>query len=368
MSVAGQDGTTKGTSVRRRARPSGTTGPVTSPLVRVATVPAQHPYLDSALPPDVQRVDVPGVRDAPWAPSPLLDADVLAARADKFDLLHLHFGFDHLSTDELRRWTGALVALDVPLVLTVHDLRNPHHDSPAQHDEHLRVLLSAAAQVLTLTDGAAREIAARWGRSATVVPHPAVLDRTGTSTHGLVGVHLKSLRRNVIEPDRVVAAVLGGVRFGGGTLRVDVHPDTVDDPALAGTRALAAGGELELREHERFTDDELADYLQSLHASVLAQRFGTHSGWLEACRDVGTAVVAPSCGYYGEQWSQVHVYTHDEQHGLDAGSLTAAVHAALDIPPPPPVDPAFRARQRAEVQRAHTDVYRRALAGRRVLR
>ena len=31
------------------------------------------------------------------------------------------------------------------------------------------------------------------------------------------------------------------------------------------------------------------------------EKFGTHSGLLEACRDLGTAVVAPACGAYGDQ-------------------------------------------------------------------
>ena len=39
----------------------------------------------------------------------------------------------------------------------------------------------------------------------------------------------------------------------------------------------------------------------ALDVSVLPYRFGTHSGWLEACFDLGTAVVAPSCGFYAEQ-------------------------------------------------------------------
>ena len=53
--------------------------------------------------------------------------------------------------------------------------------------------------------------------------------------------------------------------------------------------------------HDYFTDDELWDYLSSLDVSVLPYRFGTHSGWLEACFDLGTIVLAPDCGYYAEQ-------------------------------------------------------------------
>ena len=59
--------------------------------------------------------------------------------------------------------------------------------------------------------------------------------------------------------------------------------------------------------------------------SVLPYRFGTHSGWLEACFDLGTAVIAPSCGFYGQQHPcGVFTYTVD---AFDADSLRAAVHA-----------------------------------------
>jgi len=336
--------------------------------LRLATVPAEHPYLDSALPVTVHRVAVPAPTGVPWAPSALFEPTVLVALADRIDVVHLHFGFDHLSADELRHWTDLLTTLDVPLVFTAHDLRNPHHDNPREHRRHLDVLVPAAAEVLTLTPGAAKEIASRWGRPATVVAHPAVLELVpgpAPTTAGLVGLHLKSLRRNVVEPGRVVAAALRGARAAHGVLQVDVHPEVLARPELAAVHALAAVGDLRLRVHERFTDDELAAYLQSLHVSVLANRFGSHSGWLEACRDAGTAVVAPSCGYYAEQWAEVVGYRNDEQHGLDEQSLTAAVCTALSTPAPAPADPGYRAGQRAHVRRTHDEVYRRALAARR---
>ena len=59
-------------------------------------------------------------------------------------------------------------------VLTVHDLRNPHQHDAAVLERQLAVLVPAADVVLTLTDGAAAEIATRFGRAAEVVPHPAV--------------------------------------------------------------------------------------------------------------------------------------------------------------------------------------------------
>lgn len=331
--------------------------------VRLATVPATHAYVDAVRPGGVLPVVVPvvGPDPDPWAPSQLWEPTVLAALAEDLDLVHVHFGFDHLEPTALRAWTEQLAAAGVPLVLTVHDLRNPHHADRRRHDAHLDVLVPAAAQVLTLTPGAAAEIARRWGVRPVVVPHPAVTaPRAGVQTvPGLVGISLKSLRRNVVQPARVVRATLDGVRSGGGHLQVDVHPDVAERPELALVRALATAGELELQVHDRHTDDELTAHLQRLHVCVLPHRYGTHSGWLEACRDVGTAVVAPSCGYYAEQWADVRTAVHDEERGLQEGSLARAVAEALASSPPPPADRGWRAEQLAALRRTHAEVYDR---------
>ena len=53
---------------------------------------------------------------------------------------------------------AALRRHDKPLVLTVHDLRNPHHDTAQLHDAQLGVLVPAADALITLTPGAAATI------------------------------------------------------------------------------------------------------------------------------------------------------------------------------------------------------------------
>jgi beta-1,4-mannosyltransferase len=112
--------------------------------------------------------------------------------------------------------------------------------------------------------------------------------------------------------------------------------------------------------HDFFTDDELWAYLGSLDASVLPYRHGTHSGWLEACRDLGTSVVAPTCGHYADQ-APVHSFVLEESE-YDEESLVNAVRAAHDRPAPP-VDLEERRRQREAVAAAHRDVYTRLVRG-----
>ena len=137
----------------------------------IASVPSGHVYvrhLDPSdgpsgvirLPDPRPRADVP---DAQWWPPRMLEPGWVDAHADEFDVMHVHFGFDAVSPDDLGRVVASLRHHGQPLVVTVHDLRNPHHLDRTLHDAQLGVLVEGADAVLTLTPGAAAEIAARWG-------------------------------------------------------------------------------------------------------------------------------------------------------------------------------------------------------------
>ncbi|KQT89684.1 hypothetical protein ASG49_16540 [Marmoricola sp. Leaf446] len=307
-----------------------------------------------------------------WWPPVMLSPEWVA-RAD-FDVFHVQFGFDSWEPDRLEAVAQAVHARGARLVHTVHDLRNPHHTDPTLHDAQLRVLLAHADEVLTLTAGAAAEVERRHGRRPTVVPHPHVVELGTMASYAArprpagpfrIGLHVKSLRAS-LAPEVVLPALVEAVADLPDTvLQVNGHRDVLDgdspraDHALAAElRRLDAAGALELHVHDYLTDAELWDYLHRLDASVLPYRFGTHSGWLEACRDLGTAVVAPTCGFFADQ-GPVHSYDLDEER-FDADSLVAAVRAARDAGPVAPVTVAERRAQRAAVAAAHREVYGRA--------
>jgi hypothetical protein len=322
--------------------------------VRVATVPHADDYVAAVLPDGVVHV-------GPDDPVPWLDSGYLTAHADDLDVLHLHSGYGHLDEGALECWTETVRRLGIPLVVTVHQLRDPAQPTRGRHDAHLAALLSTAELVLTLTPGAAEEIAARYGRTAIVLAHPtlALPDPELGAERGLVGVRLGPPSTALPTPGDVVRAALSGAVSGGGRLRVLVaESDAVflDDDV----RELADAGEVELVVHR----GDLAQQLQQLHVAVLPERCGTHSRDLEICRDVGTRVVAPGCGWFADQWSEVVTYGHDEETGLDAVSLTAAVGAALARPMPRPAERAWRAEQQAAVRRVHAEVYAKVAADR----
>ncbi|MGW5575456.1 glycosyltransferase family 1 protein [Nocardia thailandica] len=349
--------------------------------VRVASVPASHVYVRHLSAPDgdgeVTRLPDPPPADGRtvpggWWPPLMLDPGWIRANHRHFDVFHIHFGFDAVSPATLTDIVGELRTLGKPLVYTVHDLRNPHQPDPAGHDEQLDVLIRGADELLTLTPGAAAVIADRWHRQCRVLSHPHVVERDliraprrspGPFT---VGVHVKSLRANM-DPFPVLEVLADTVADLPDTvLRIDLH-DELFEPGNhwyapeVGRRLLDFGRRphVEVHQHPYFTDDELWQYLSSLSVSVLPYRFGTHSGWLEACYDLGTAVIAPSCGFYREQ-RPCHVFTFDEDR-FDPESLARAVLASRETPAARATWPARRA-ERRDLAAAHHALYRQALA------
>jgi hypothetical protein len=354
---------------------------VAAPPLTVASVPSGHVYVRHLAPlvgngairlpdPDPNQPDRPA--GATWWPPVMLDPEW--ARTAEFDVFHLHFGFDACPPEQLDRLTRVLRGRGKPFVFTLHDLRNPHHGDRRLHDAQLDVLVPTADALVTLTPGAAHEIEQRWGRTATVVPHPHVVDLP-TISRALevrprwlrrpfrVGLHLKSLRANM-DPMRILPTLVETVAGLDDTvLQVNCHRDILDadgarrDQELAGwLHAAEAAGSLELAVHDYFSDEDLWAYLSSLDLSVLPYTFGTHSGWLEACRDLQTTVLAPSCGYYADQ-GPILSYTNDGDD-FDADSLRDAVVRARTERPRLGATVEERTEQRRLVARAHEDLYR----------
>lgn len=349
--------------------------------IRVASVPSGHVYvrhLDAPGGGSVERLPDPrpgtNLPAAQWWPPRMLHSAWVREHADEFDLMHIHFGFDAVTPEDLDELVAALRDADKPLVLTVHDLRNPHHPEPGLHEAQQTVLVEAADALITLTRGAAAQVRLRWGRTAGVLPHPHVVEEPILTrprprrTDFVVGIHAKSLRASM-DPLPDVASVLEVLDgLPGARLRVDAHTDIMTPgydkyaPALAEPlRELAAQDRLELQVHDFFSDDELWDYLQGLDLSVLPYRFGTHSGWLEACYDLGTTVAAPDCGFYAEQRPCLSFRTGPDERRR--ASLQEAVRTAYRTRPGWRADPQQRRAERELLDRAHLEVYAQVMSG-----
>ena len=363
-------------------RSTGATEQAPAGELSVASVPASHVYVRHIAPevpgavrrlPDPDPASPDRSAEQTWWPPVMLRPDWI--RTHDPDMFHLQFGFDAWEPEALADVLAAWRSKGVPAVYTVHDLRNPHHEDRTLHDRQLDVLVPGVDAVVTLTAGAADEIRRRWGRDAMVLPHPHVVDFDTMRRLGghrrpgefRVGLHVKSLRRSM-DPLRILPALVRAVRrIPGGVLQVNGHRDVLEpggakyDEALAeALRQAVSGGRVEVHVHDFFSDAALWEYLAALDVSVLPYRFGTHSGWLEACRDLGTTVVAPSCGYFADQ-APVLTYLHDES-SYDERSLEEALDRARYLPGLGATTVDERRVQRAQVAGAHERLYRSLLS------
>lgn len=337
-------------------------------MLTVASVPASHPYVQSVV--DTSRITLlpdPAPLGATlpgqWWPPRLLDPAYLRRHVATFDVLHVHFGFEAISVDALLEVVEILADGGVPLVLTVHDLHNPHFVDRTPHLAQLDVLVPAAAVVVTLTNGAAAEIRRRWARDAVVLPHPHVLpiDAVGAARQArqvpVVAVHGKALRAN-IRPWPILDALLSGA-LPRHRLRLDLDDEAMTIPGSAAKVDRGRRAGVDVRVHRRFSDAELIGYLAEVDVAVLPYVFGTHSGWVEAFYDAGTTVLTPDCGFFTEQHGTLEYgYGPD---GLDEAGLLRTVTTALQALGGPRGEDLDRRdqrrREREDVRNAMVDLY-----------
>lgn len=345
--------------------------------IRVASVPSGHPYVRNLGGSGgmVDRLPDPLGPDGHWWPPRMLEPGWTVEHETEFDLMHVHFGFDGLAPETITAVCDALDRAGKPLVYTAHDLENPHHGEQSLHLAQMGVLMERSAAVATLTPGARDAIVRMSGREATVIPHPHIfpLDELPDERDRdqgaplVVALHYKSLRENMIGPAMLEATVAGVESFGPErvVVRVDIHRDVWDRPRsgppaelVRRLDVLSRSGRIDLRVHDYFDEDEFRRYIGEIDVSVLPYAFGSHSGWLEACRDLGTAVIAPDLGFYSGQGTVFEYRVRDR--APDAESVRRAIGRAarsIESYGLEPLGRRSRQAQRERIGRAHLELY-----------
>jgi len=346
--------------------------------VRIAAVPAAHPYVRAVRPPGhvlLPDPPVPGAPEGQWWPPVVLGSSWLRRHAGSFDVVHLHFGAESSGVDELRETVATLRRLGRPLVHTVHDLVHPHLADQTRHLAQLEVLVAGADELLTLTEAAAEQVDRRYGRRPQVVAHPQIATDAwfaradaarrsrGAAAGPRVGVHLRSLRANV-RPGPWLGPLAAAVAdlCGSTTVLVndDVRSGTAGHDAL---RAATTGTPVDVVVRPRPGDDDLARELTAFDVSVLPYTHGTHSGWLELCWDLGIGVLAPAVGAFADQhrepWA-VQSFAPDRPD-----DVVAALHRLLGAGGAPDAAERLRARRRTAEHNhvVHAAVYAAVLRG-----
>ena len=259
---------------------------------------------------------VPGAPADVWWPPVALTADWLVSHAADYDVLHVHFGLESFSPEQLRDALDAARRVGRPVVYTVHDLDNPQLVDQEPYRALLDVIVPAADHLLTLTASAADEIERRWHRQSQVLAHPTLLDgapvagmpAAATARDGVfrIGIHLRDLRPD-IDAERAVHIAIDAAAMlteAGLAVEVDVLMNERvrdDETATRVTAAIAAHPAVQLRRTPRLSDAQIDFWIGGLDLFVLPYRHGTHSGWVELCYDLGVPVAGTDVGHISAQ-------------------------------------------------------------------
>ncbi len=325
-------------------------------LPRVLSYPPRHDYVDRLHGRAAQLVH----RDQPWPRLPdLYDPAWVAAHTGEWDVAHLHFTWEQHPVEQVAAVLDAHRTAGVPVVWTAHDLRNPHTAGADVDDPYLRLLADRADHVVTLTRGAAAEVARRFGRRPQVIEHGSLVgarptrpDRAWPSRVRVL-LHAKSLRANL----DVAAAIRAAERAVAAGANLELEVAAHDEPAVREQlEQLEPGEGVSVRFHVRWSAGELIAAVAAADALLLPYRWGTHSGMVELAADVGTPVIASDVGYLAEQVRLVSVPVVAD--AVDVAALTQALRGVA-VGAGLPTAPSWGERQRsfARFVAAHRSLY-----------
>ncbi|WP_346770748.1 glycosyltransferase [Luteipulveratus flavus] len=325
-------------------------------------MPGEHRYVRHLAPPDPATDDDASRTPSPWRPADAWSPSWLRARRDELDVVHVHFGFEHLTQDEMAQWLETVAALGLRLVYTVHDIDNPNLRGQDHHHALVALLLAAADAVVTLTDGAAREVERRWRRRPEVIAHPHLVSSAWLAgqriapprARPVVGVHVGALRANIDAVGALEAITTATAPYDVRVLaRADALATAKDARLLAALTQLRRQG-AQVNGRPPLPQHDLWRLLADLDVLVLPYRWATHSGWVEECHDLGVGVLASDCGYLTEQSPAVRTFGWAD---VDSG---ADITPLLDLALAGRVraDPEARRDQRLSIARRHADIYR----------
>ncbi len=250
----------------------------------------------------------PSASGPPANPAPGWTSPTSRRTPHEVDVLHLHTGARTWRPSPGSAGRRRSRRLGLPLVVTVHRVPpaggRPHRGRSG-YEAHLEAVLAhrgggadpdaRAPPTRSPTGSAARRSSSPTRPLAVPDPGARVPSAGSSDSAWAAGAGRPG-------PGRPVRAALSGAVSGGGRLRV-----LADDERHVG-RAVREPGRPRGPRARRPPAAERPAQLQQLHVAVLPEPPGTHSPDLEICRDVGTRVVAPSCGWSADQWSEVVSY------------------------------------------------------------
>lgn len=280
------------------------------PQIRVLSLPARHPYTSKFDNEGVIRFVNPGTDYFSNPRSCHIQVLEAAHPPSTYDLVHIHFSFDHLTVNELRRLIRYFKRIHKPIVWTCHSREPQRYRSRVEIAPRQLLLYREADAVTTLTHGCAHWLERTLGKR----PKPILIAPLGFMAPP---ERVAELKRGVMKMATRFIYLYGEGRANKELLvavNAFLNCEAMRNCELLLLARPQAQQKLnKLSEHSRlkivcrksFSNDDLTRTFLSAHAVMIPYHWGTHSGQIELARDCGCRVVISNVGFYQEQWPAI---------------------------------------------------------------
>lgn len=293
---------------------------------------------------------------------------------DSYDVVHIHFSFDKITTDELRQLLGYFKENKKPIVWTCHS-RESQRKKDIGNGELQEILYSYANALISPTEGCKKWILSKFGKSKNieVIPLGYMADpnlviskefdlrkKKNTNFIYLVG----DMRENK-EINLSVKAFLDSPHLENCTLTVITKPlpedlNSIDERQRNFLELIISSPRIRLIAKPEVSNKELVGIFSEQHVCLLPYLWGTHSGQVELAKDCGCYAAISDVGFYKEQWQEVVEFSANKDLRIFILNFTEALIAAKNKPLLSP-KPRERKAEMKIITEKHANLYRNLL-------
>lgn len=350
--------------------------------MRVLSLPARHPYMSKFnTGKDIKFVnpDTDFFEGSQKLTEEYLDTHYPPS---SYDVVHIHFSYDLLSVQKFEKLLRYFKQHKRPIVWTCHN-RKSLIKRDLCNGKYERLLFEYSNKIISPTQGCATWLHQHFGEHKSgieIIPLGFLADPD-----------LVASLASQVPKDRNLFTILLG-DFRGSKEVVSPILNFLHCSALARARLkliykpfnLSVGSGINweliilhfLTQHPRITTFSLPEisnevivkaFLES-HAIILPYKWGTHSGQIELAKDCGCHIIAPTVGFFYEQWDKICFWnisdgkTEEYPRRYTQSLIAAYRHKSIK-----PIGKA-RKREFKHILHKHLKVYREVVKDKRISR
>lgn len=270
---------------------------------------------------------------------------------DSYDIVHIHFSFDKLSTRELSTLLSYFKKIGKPIVWTCHS-RESQRERNIGNGELQKLLYSFSSAIISPTHGCKLWLEEKFGKIKSIDVIPLGYMTAPSMVNTCVSSLKMKCKNNFIyfvgemrqnkEINFSIKAFLNTPQLADSILTVITKPlsediITTDNRKRDFWNVIHSSPRIKVIAKSEISNELLTQRFCEQHVCMLPYLWGTHSGQIELARDCGCHAVVSNVGFYKDQDPNVVEFKYDENISIFTErfikSLIKARGSELLVPP-----------------------------------